>query len=216
MGKWGGGRFLLVGAVVVWGLAVTGCAGKRVAASSADADSTTKETGVVPIESVTQDPMATVPDDRRANQAIGRSSLDEPLASSRSAESAAVRQPSGPAGAVGSPATGESGLGDIFFDFDQYLVRRDAQTVLQANALWLKNAGSRSITIEGHCDERGTEAYNLVLGEKRARSTKRYLEDLGVPGSRMKVTSFGEVRPFCRDRTEECYQLNRRSHFVVQ
>jgi peptidoglycan-associated lipoprotein len=107
------------------------------------------------------------------------------------------------------------GLGDIFFDFDRYTIRADAQPVLEANASRLKTISGK-IVIEGHCDERGTEAYNLVLGEKRARATKRYLEDLGVPSTRMKIISYGEIRPFCRERDEQCYQLNRRAHFVVQ
>jgi len=107
-------------------------------------------------------------------------------------------------------------LSDIFFDFDQYTIRGDAQPFLEADAVWIKNASGKSILIEGHCDERGTEAYNLVLGEKRARSTKRYLEDLGVSTSRMKIVSFGEVRPFCKEHDESCYQKNRRAHFVAQ
>ena len=107
-------------------------------------------------------------------------------------------------------------LGDIFFDFDQYTIRRDAQSTLSANAAWINGRPGKAVVIEGHCDERGTQAYNLVLGEKRARSAKRYLEDLGVPASRLKTTSYGELRPFCKERDESCYQQNRRAHFVVQ
>jgi peptidoglycan-associated lipoprotein len=87
---------------------------------------------------------------------------------------------------------------------------------LSANAAWINSRSGKAVVIEGHCDERGTQAYNLVLGEKRARSTKRYLEDLGVPASRLKTTSYGEMRPFCKERDENCYQQNRRAHFVVQ
>jgi peptidoglycan-associated lipoprotein len=107
-------------------------------------------------------------------------------------------------------------LADIFFDYDQYAIRRDAQTILDANADWIKNRPGKAVVIEGHCDERGTQAYNLVLGDKRARSVKRYLEDLGVPAARLKTTSYGEIRPFCKERDESCYQQNRRAHFVVQ
>lgn len=107
------------------------------------------------------------------------------------------------------------GLGDIFFDFDRYAIRADAQPILQANAVWLKDSQAK-VLIEGHCDERGTQAYNLVLGEKRAKATKQYLQDLGVPASRFKIVSYGELRPFCNGRDEPCYQLNRRAHFVVQ
>ena len=115
-----------------------------------------------------------------------------------------------------SEAADASGLGDIFFDFDQYTIRNDARSVLEADAAWIKRAAGKSVVIEGHCDERGTQAYNLVLGDKRARSVKRYLEDLGISASRLKTTSYGEIRPFCKERDEGCYQQNRRAHFAVQ
>jgi len=107
-------------------------------------------------------------------------------------------------------------LGDIFFDFDHYAIRRDAQPVLEANARRVKQEPGESLLIEGHCDERGTLAYNLVLGEKRAKAAKRYLEDLGVPASRLLTTSYGEVKPFCKAHNEECWQYNRRAHFAIQ
>ncbi|MEC4890560.1 MAG: OmpA family protein [Nitrospira sp.] len=106
--------------------------------------------------------------------------------------------------------------GDIFFDFDQYAIRRDAQPVLERNASWIKNESGKSFLIEGHCDERGTLAYNLVLGEKRAKAAKRYLEDLGVPAARLLTTSYGEVKPFCKEHNEGCWKYNRRAHFVIQ
>jgi peptidoglycan-associated lipoprotein len=96
------------------------------------------------------------------------------------------------------------------------MIRRDAQATLSANAAWINSRSGKAVVIEGHCDERGTQAYNLVLGEKRARSAKRYLEDLGVPTSRLKTTSYGEMRPFCKERDESCYQQNRRAHFAIQ
>ncbi len=83
-------------------------------------------------------------------------------------------------------------------------------------AKWLRIEAGKSFVIKGHCDERGTLAYNLVLGEKRARSAMRYLEDLGIPASRIQITSYGEARPFCKEHTEGCWQKNRRAHFVVQ
>ncbi len=107
-------------------------------------------------------------------------------------------------------------LGDVFFDFDRYTIRNDAQAVLESNATWIKNSAARTIVIEGHCDERGTQAYNLVLGEKRAKATQRYLHDLGIPLSRLKTVSYGEMRPFCKEHSEDCYQSNRRAHFVPQ
>jgi peptidoglycan-associated lipoprotein len=118
--------------------------------------------------------------------------------------------------AAAATAPDVTGLSDIFFDFDRYNIRTDAQSVLEGDARWLRNEQRKSLLIEGHCDERGTLAYNLVLGEKRAKSAKRYLEDLGIPGSRIQTTSYGEVRPFCKDHNEGCWSKNRRDHFVVQ
>jgi peptidoglycan-associated lipoprotein len=181
------------------------CSGKRVASSSGDATSTTKEkSAAAPVETIKPEGMVTIPDDRQSTMDTAGAPLDTP--------------PSSPSpGTPSSLAMNEaSGLGDIFFDFDQYTIRRDARPVLEADAAWIKNAMAKSILIEGHCDERGTQAYNLVLGEKRARSTKRYLEDLGVSASRLKIVSFGEIRPFCKEHDELCYQKNRRAHFVAQ
>ena len=108
-----------------------------------------------------------------------------------------------------------TGLGDIYFDFDRYNIRKDAQPVLEGNARWLRIEAGKSLVIEGHCDERGTLAYNLVLGEKRAKSAKRYLEELGVSASHIQTTSYGEVKPFCKEHNEKCWQQNRRAHFVA-
>lgn len=117
----------------------------------------------------------------------------------------------------GSVMTPDStGIGDIYFDFDQYTIRTDAQPVLERNGHWIRNASGKSLLIEGHCDERGTLAYNLVLGEKRAKSAKRYLENLGIPASRLHTTSYGEVKPACNEHNEGSWKYNRRAHFVVQ
>lgn len=188
-----------------------GCSGKRVASSSGDPSTTTKgKTAEAPVETIKPESMTTIPDDRRSTMETARTPLDAPPESGGSAETPPLKTPS-------SLAMNEvSGLGDIFFDFDQYTIRRDAQPVLEADAAWIKGASVKSVLIEGHCDERGTQAYNLVLGEKRARSTKRYLEDLGVSASRLKIVSFGEIRPFCKERDETCYQKNRRAHLVAQ
>ncbi|HSB44370.1 MAG TPA: peptidoglycan-associated lipoprotein Pal [Nitrospira sp.] len=188
--------------VLAWG-----CSGKRVASSSGDASSTTKEksapaTAAAPVETIKPEGMVTVPEERRSTTETARAPLAAPSAQSE-----------GP----GSSLSGDmSAVADIFFDFDRYAIRRDAQPVLEGNAIWMKKTPGKSVLIEGHCDERGTQAYNLVLGEKRARSTKHYLEDLGIPASRLKIVSYGEMRPFCKERDEDCYQKNRRAHFVVQ
>jgi peptidoglycan-associated lipoprotein len=181
-----------------------GCSGKRAATSSGDAASTSKEK---PVETIKPESMATVPGSGTFETT--REAGESPSAGGGAEPSAGLAAPSlGSAEAVT--------IADIFFDFDQHTIRSDAQSVLSANAAWITRTPGKAIVIEGHCDERGTQAYNLVLGDKRARSAKRYLEDLGVPASRLKTTSYGEMRPFCKDRDETCYQQNRRAHFVVQ
>ena len=94
-------------------------------------------------------------------------------------------------------------------------ISRPRRAPLQA-AGWLRANGNKTVLIEGHCDERGTLAYNLVLGEKRARSAKKYLLDMGVQVSQLQITSYGETRPFCKQANEDCYQQNRRAHFVTK
>jgi peptidoglycan-associated lipoprotein len=104
-------------------------------------------------------------------------------------------------------------LSDIFFDFDRFVIRDDARSGLEANASFLKSQSGEKILIEGHCDERGTSAYNLVLGERRAQATAGYLRDLGVPSAQIQITSYGKERPFCTEHSEACWQSNRRTHF---
>jgi len=105
-------------------------------------------------------------------------------------------------------------LSDIFFDFDRFVIRDDARSRLEANAGLLKSQSGVKILIEGHCDERGTSAYNLVLGERRAQAAAQYLRDLGVPSSQIQTTSYGKERPFCKEHSEACWQSNRRAHFT--
>jgi len=107
-------------------------------------------------------------------------------------------------------------LEDVFFDFDQIEIRRDAIPLLEQNAkVLLKRYANREVVIQGHCDERGTEDYNLILGERRARAVKNYLVDLGVQASQLRVLSLGKNKPFCLQHTISCFQQNRRAHFVL-
>jgi peptidoglycan-associated lipoprotein len=107
-------------------------------------------------------------------------------------------------------------LGDIFFDFDKYALRPDAARILDANIEWLKSHPNALVLIEGHCDERGTNAYNLVLGERRANAAREYLMARGVAGTRITTISYGEERPVCTERNEACWSRNRRSHFLTK
>ena len=105
-------------------------------------------------------------------------------------------------------------LNDNYFDFDRFSIRSDARMTLEANARRLSEREDLTILIEGHCDERGTIAYNLVLGERRADTAKRYLTELGIPEHRIHIVSYGKERPVCSESEEGCWQLNRRAHFA--
>lgn len=106
-------------------------------------------------------------------------------------------------------------LKPAFFDYDKADIRPDAREALNANADFLRKWASLRITLEGHCDERGTRAYNMALGQRRASATKDYLVSLGIDAARLTTVSYGKERPFCTDHTEDCWQKNRRAHFVV-
>jgi peptidoglycan-associated lipoprotein len=105
---------------------------------------------------------------------------------------------------------------DVFFDFDKYDVRPSDVKILDANAAWLKTNAEHLVLIEGHCDERGTNEYNLALGERRAKSTMNHLVSQGIQASRITIISYGEERPVCTEKTEECWAKNRRAHFLVK
>jgi len=111
--------------------------------------------------------------------------------------------------------TAQSGLEDVHFAFNSIQLNEQAKTILMANAEWLKAHPEAEVTIEGHCDDRGTSSYNYVLGEKRALRTRNYLTSLGVPSERLQIMSFGKDNPACWDPTEPCYQKNRRAHLVL-
>ena len=145
----------------------------------------------------------------------------------------------GPAGstiraAAGTPRTSEPGrsstmtgrpavkdfapardLVDIYFDFDKYEIRPGDARALESNARWLR-ANRDIVLIEGHCDARGTNEYNVALGERRAKSAMDYLVAQGVAASRITIVSYGEERPQCAESTEACWSKNRRAHFLVK
>ena len=104
-------------------------------------------------------------------------------------------------------------LETIHFDFNRYDLRSEDRSILDRNAQCMQSRQDLTITIEGHCDERGTTEYNAALGDKRAKAARKYLENLGIPRSRVNTTSFGEERPICTDSTESCYSENRRCEF---
>jgi peptidoglycan-associated lipoprotein len=103
---------------------------------------------------------------------------------------------------------------DAFFDFNKADIRADARPALSKTAEFLKNYPQVKVTVEGHCDERGSTEYNLGLGDRRANAVKQYLVSLGIAADRISTVSFGKEKPFCMEHNEDCWQQNRRGHFV--
>ena len=106
-------------------------------------------------------------------------------------------------------------LGDVYFDFDKFELKDEARDRLAKNAEFLKDNDTFTLTLEGHCDERGTNEYNLALGEKRTNAAKDYLISLGIPSSKIRTISYGEERPVCQEAREDCWWQNRRAHFLL-
>src|SRR4030043_635296 len=104
---------------------------------------------------------------------------------------------------------------DIHFEFDKYDIRSDAKPVLQSVAEWLMKNKSADLLIEGHCDDRGTNEYNLALGDRRAKAARDYLAALGIPAGRINIISYGEENLLCTEQTEEFWQKKQRENFVA-
>lgn len=109
----------------------------------------------------------------------------------------------------------ERPLGDVYFDLDSSTVRDDARAFLQKNAEWMKRWSGTRITVEGHCDERGSSEYNLALGDRRGNAVKDYMTSLGIGADRIMVVTKGKEAPFCTESNEACWQQNRRGHFII-
>ena len=109
---------------------------------------------------------------------------------------------------------------DVYFDYDKHILRPDAQTTLEADAKTLrdilKQYPNYKLTVQGFCDERGSEEYNLALGDARAKQAKDFLVTLGLPSSQLVTVSFGKDKPVCTDQTESCWQRNRRAHITQE
>jgi peptidoglycan-associated lipoprotein len=109
-----------------------------------------------------------------------------------------------------------SDFSDVFFDFDSATLRGDASTALDKDARLLRDNADLAITIEGHCDERGTVEYNQALGERRANAARDYLVNAGVPAARIQTVSYGKERPFAEGHDESAWSQNRRAHFTLR
>jgi peptidoglycan-associated lipoprotein len=110
----------------------------------------------------------------------------------------------------------EAGLKDVFFGFDQWTLSDSGMEALNHNAKWLKEHPGAVLKVEGHCDERGTTDYNIVLGDKRSKSARNYLTEMGLSSKQIGIVSYGKERPFCLEHDESCYQLNRRGHLLLK
>ena len=186
------GSALLVAPVLVLSLFLAGCP-KRPATTAASAP---PPTGAPPSSAA---PSTSSP---------GGAMTPSPVAPSTAAPSTTPPAP--------SEFRETANLKDVFFDFDKYDIRlMDAKT-LEGNAQWLKSNPNHLVLIEGHCDERGTNEYNLALGERRAKSTMNYLVSQGVQANRITIISYGEERPQCTEHNEACWAKNRRAHFLVK
>lgn len=132
--------------------------------------------------------------------------------------SAPIQEPAAAGAPSAQPPTTagkESPLKDVFFDFDKSTIRGDAKSNLNEDLRWLNANPAAQITIEGHCDERGTAEYNLGLGERRAKAAQDYLVAAGINVKRLKTVSFGKERPFVMGHDESAWKWNRRAHFVI-
>ena len=109
-----------------------------------------------------------------------------------------------------------AGLQDVFYAYNRWMVQDEGIQTLSRNAGWLKDNPSALLRISGHCDERGSHDYNLVLGEKRAHAAKNALIELGISPKQVSIVSYGKDRPFCRKNDEACYQQNRRGHMLLK
>jgi peptidoglycan-associated lipoprotein len=162
---------------------------------------------VSPQSSVTYSATATGPggqagDIARVTVNVGEASLEQPLTNRPSTN-------------VTTEEIWTKNMKDVLFDYDKSEIRSDQMDVLRANVAFLKANPNSRFTIEGHCDERGSEEYNLGLGDRRANAVKEYLLSQGLPASRMSTVSYGEERPICRESTEDCYTKNRRAAFTL-
>ncbi len=179
----------------------------------AEASSTLRSAPVepMPLEPTPVEPMPFQPAPVQVEKPLPPPVMEEARIAEQPIVSAPPSQPSQPPVPQTRPITE---LSDIFFDFDRFVIRDEARSGLEANSGLLKSQSGEKILIEGHCDERGTSAYNLVLGERRAQAAAQYLRDLGVPSSQIQITSYGKERPFCAEHSEACWQSNRRAHFT--
>ena len=188
---------LLVGCMALW---TAGCSKKSV--SSDGRMSSAARAPIEPIPNLSMDDPAGT---ERLNSGIAMAKND-PATARRQLDEARAEQ----------AATLAAGLRDVFFGYDSWTISEEGRQALSRNAEWLRMHPAAQLKVEGHCDERGSSTYNFVLADKRAKVILNYLSDLGIKRDRIIAVSYGKERPFCKDRSEACYQQNRRGHLVVR
>jgi len=198
-------RYLICAATLVLGMALmTSCAKKpELGQGEAAGLGPTPTAGTVAPSGSTAPP--------RTDTAISRPTAPSESRLPQSAGAGAAARPAG--GGNGNQAAGP--LQDVFFDFDKDAIREDQRGALDANVGWLKSQPAAKITVEGHADERGTNEYNLALGDRRAKTTRDYLVSKGIEAVRVTTVSYGEERPFVLGHDESAWRWNRRSHFAI-
>jgi len=115
-----------------------------------------------------------------------------------------------------APGAAPEQLEAIYFDFDKYTIKTEGRDALKRNAEWLQKNADKKVVVEGNCDERGTNEYNMALGQRRADAAAKYLMDLGIAKDRVSMVSYGEEKPICKEANEECWSKNRRDDFIVK
>ena len=204
----------LVLAAVLCGVMImplSGCGQKSVKVDQAEETAKVEETG------------SARPSDKSDAEKAASAKVDSAAFSEGAGEAESLETPTGHEGRAGmvDPAAvvegsrTSVGLLPIYFDFDKSLVRPDQAERLEANALFLRDNPGIEVRIEGNCDNRGSNEYNMALGERRARGAKRYLVNLGIADSRLGILSYGEERPLIPGNDEAAWTVNRRGDFVI-
>jgi peptidoglycan-associated lipoprotein len=157
----------------------------------------------MPVDAVTDTPPPAAPRDATDTDRARPSTADDPTPNPLDAE---IKQADDHARETGL-------IGDVYFDFDKYDLKPEARERLSKNADFLKQNPGFLVEIQGHCDERGTNDYNIALADRRANAAKEYLVTLGIGANRLKTVSYGEERPVCTDANESCWWRNRRGEF---
>ncbi len=203
---------LIVATLVIGTALFAGCA-KRPATTAASAPA---PTGTAATTGPTGGAAASQPTTPATPPATAAPATAAPATAAPATAAAAPATPAPTARPQPKEFVAVADLKPIYFDFDKYDIRPADAKVLDANAQWLKSNADQLALIEGHCDERGTNEYNLALGERRAKSTMNYLVSQGVQASRITIISYGEERPVCTQKNEECWSKNRRAQFLVK